>query len=165
MCLGGSVILIAGLFVGCGSRPVIVTVQSIDATRARWDARPVRSYHIIVDVERPGDRRRNAITVFEETIIRSSVAYWDEKTRDWGPPRELTAGQATPFTVPGLFTLIRQELIEGHRSDCRVAFVGDPPIPERVLLGPVMRSERPVGGSEATIFVTDFEPGLPAPRP
>jgi hypothetical protein len=106
--LAGSVILIAGLFVGCGPRPAIVTVQSLDATRTRWEARPVRSYHIIVDIERPGDRRRNDITVLDEMMIRSSVAYWDERRRDWGPSRALTAGQATPFTVPGLFALIRR---------------------------------------------------------
>lgn len=162
--LAGSAILVAGLFVACGPRPALVTVQSLDATRARWEARPVRSYHIIVDVERPGEHRRNEITVFDDTMIRSSVAYWKEKRRDWGPPRELTAGQGTPFTVPGLFALIRQELLEGHRSDCRVAFVGDPPVPELILLGPVMRSGEPVPGTEATIVVRGFESLLPAPR-
>src|SRR6266853_597551 len=158
-CQAVSGILIVGLFVSCGPRPATVTVQSLDATRARWDARAVRKYHITVDVDRPGDRRRNDIRVFDETIISSSVSYWDETTRSWGPSRELTVEQATPFTVSGLFALIRQELIKGHRSDCRVAFAGDPPIPERILLGPVMRSEGPVSGTEATIAVAGFEPG------
>lgn len=162
--LSGSAILVAGLLVACGPRPAIVTVQSVDVTRARWEARPVRSYHIIVDVERPGDRRRNEITVIDDTIIRSSVAYWNETLRDWARPQELTTGQATPFTVPGLFALIREELLEGHRSDCRIAFKGDPPVPERILLGPVMRSEGPVPGTEATIIVSGFEPLPPAPR-
>ena len=163
--LAGYVILIAELFVGCGPRPVVVTVQSLDAKRALWEAKPVRSYHIIVDVERPSDRRRNEITIIDDAIIRSSVAYWNEALQDWGPPRELTAGQAAPFTVPGIFALIRQELLEGHRSDCRVAFVGYPPVPERILLGPVMRPEGPLPGTEARIIVSGFEPMSPAPGP
>ncbi|MBI1951119.1 MAG: hypothetical protein HYS34_07130 [Acidobacteria bacterium] len=162
--LAASAILIAGLLVACGPRSAEVTVQQVDAMRARWVASPVRSYHIIVDVERPGDRRRNDITLLVDTVTRSSVAYWNEKARDWGPARELTAAKATPFTVPGLYDSIREELLEGHRSDCRVAFVGDPPVPERILLGPVMGSGAPMPGTEATVIVRAFEPLSPAPR-
>lgn len=162
--LAGSAILVTVLLLACGPGPVTVTVQQLDAKRARWIAMPVRSYHIVVDVERPGDRRRNTITVVESTLNESSVAYWNEKERGWGSPQELTIEQATPFTVPGLFDLIRQELLEGHRSDCRVAFVGDPPVPGRILLGPVMQPGGPVPGSEATIIVRGFEPLSPATR-
>jgi hypothetical protein len=73
--------------------------------------------------------------------------------------RALSAEQAQPFTVPGLYASIREELLVGHRSECRVAFVGDPPIPLRILLGPTLRPQGgPVPGTEARITVQTFEP-------
>lgn len=156
--LAGSAVLVVGLLVACGPRPEAVTVQRLDALRSRWEAGPVRSYQITVDVERPADRRRNEITVVANMVIRASVAYWNDKGGAWGPPGPLMAGQATPFTVPGLFGSIREELVAGHRSECRVAFAGDPPVPERILLGQVMLSGTPVPGTEATLIVREFEP-------
>jgi hypothetical protein len=38
----------------------------------RWTADPVPSYRIVVDVDRPGERRRNDVTVTEGRVTHAS---------------------------------------------------------------------------------------------
>lgn len=152
-----AVLLLIGFLAGCGARLVPASVGMIDDAEARWQANPVLNYRIVVDVERPDDRRRNELTVRQGEVTRAVVMYWDPREKRWGEPYELNPEQAFPFTVPGLFDMVRGELRGSDRADIRVAMGGEPPFPQRIVLGPVWEDLRPVPGTEATVIVREFE--------
>ena len=152
-------LLIAGLLfflVGC-SQAAPATTRMIDEAEARWQADPVPSYHIVVDVDRPDDRRRTELTVREGEIVEATVSYWDFREKRWQEPHPLNQEQASPFTVPGLFEMVRGELRSSGRADIRVVMDGEPAFPHRIVLGPVWQGRRPVEGTEATVTVREFE--------
>ena len=151
-------LMLAGLLAACGGRVVPATLHMIDAAETRWQAAPVLSYRIVVDVERPDDRRRNELTVRDGEVTRAVARYWDARQRRWGEPFDLNPEQAFPFTVPGLFDIVREALQNSGRADVRVALEGTPPFPRRILLGPVWEGAHPVPGTEATVTVREFEP-------
>lgn len=150
-------LLLVSLLTACGARLVPASVDMVDEAEARWQANPVLNYRIVVDVERPDDRRRNELTVRQGEVTRAVVMYWDPRQKRWGEPYALNPEQAFPFTVPGLFDMIRGELRGSNRADIRVAMGGEPPFPQRIVLGPVWEDLRPVPGTEATVIVREFE--------
>lgn len=154
-------LLMLALVAACGPRLQKASVRMMDEAEARWAANPVRSYHIVVDVERPDDTRRTEVTVEEGRITRGVVRYWDPRSRRWGEPYELNEEQAFPFTVPGLFDMVRGELRGSGRVDIRVAMGGEPAFPRRIVLGPVWQNGRPVPDTEARVTVRSFEPLVP----
>jgi hypothetical protein len=129
----------------------------MDNAEALWQANPVPSYHIIVDVDRPDDRRRNDLTVRQGEIVEATVSYWDFQKKRWEEPYDLNQEQAFPFTVPGLFEMVRGELRGSNRADIRVVMDSAPAFPHRIILGPVWQDLRPVSGTEATVTVRKFE--------
>ena len=152
------VLTLAGLLAACGPRLVSASVRMMDEAEARWQVNPVPSYRIVVDVERPDDRRRNELTVRQGQVVSAVVKYWDSRRRRWKEPYELNPEQAFPFTVPGLFDMVRGELRNSGRAEIRVAMGGEPAFPQRIVLGPVWQDLRPVPGTEATVIVREFEP-------
>jgi hypothetical protein len=144
------------LAVAC-SQPVPATIGMLDDAEARWRADPVASYHIVVDVDRPNDRRRTELTVRQGEITAATVKYWGFDRERWQEPHDLNPEQAFPFTVPGLFDMVRGELRGSGRADVRVEMGGEPAFPHRVILGPVWQDERPVAGTEATVAVREFD--------
>ncbi|MFQ5814430.1 MAG: hypothetical protein ACE5I2_14730 [Anaerolineae bacterium] len=152
-------LLITGLLivlVGC-SQPVPASMRMMDDAEARWQADPVPSYHIVVDVDRPDDRRRTELTVRQSEIVEATVSYWDFRKKRWQEPYELNQEQAFPFTAPGLFDMVRGELRGSNRADIRVVMDGEPAFPHHIVLGPVWQDLRPVSGTEATVTVRKFE--------
>ncbi len=153
--------LVAGLFnmlvlAGC-SQPMPASIPMMDRAEERWNADPVPSYHIVVDVERPDDRRRNDLVVRQGKIVEATVRYWEGGMKRWGDRYELGQEQAFPFTVPGLFDMVRGELRGSNRADIRVLVGGEPAFPQRIPLGPVWEDNQPVSGTEATVIVRKFE--------
>jgi len=145
----------AGLLVAC-SRLQPASLESIDRWEARWQADPVLSYHIVVDVESPGERRRNEVTIRENKIAYAETMYWDWSSRKWKASSKLDRDQAFPFTVPGLFDVLRGELRAGGRSQVRVAMSRHPAFPSRIVLGPVLQDGRAMPDTTATLTVASF---------
>ena len=154
------VLILTTATAACGSRLPEATIEAIDEAQARWEANPVPSYRIVVDVNRPSDRRRNELVVEQGRITRALLRYWDPERKRWERPLELTVEQAQWFTVPGLFDTVRDELKNSGRREIRVLLEGDPAFPQRIELGPVFQDEQPVPGTEATVIVRVFEPLL-----
>ncbi len=159
-----SLFLLAGLLillVGC-SQSVPASMCMMDDAEARWQTDPVPSYHIVVDVDRLDDRRRTELIVRQGEIVEATVKYWDFGKKRWQEPYDLNYEQAFPFTVPGLFDMVRGELRGSGRADVRVVMEGEPAFPHRIVLGPVWGwcptyDLRPVDGTEATVTVREFE--------
>lgn len=143
---------------GCTALMPQASFEMMNEAEAKWEADPVSSYRIVVDVERPTDRRRTEVTVRQDAIIRAEVKYWNEQTKTWDEPADLNQEQAYPFTVPGLFDMVRGELASSGRADVRVLMDGSPAFPHRLVLGPVWMDGKPVSGTEATVTVRTFEP-------
>lgn len=150
------------LLAACG-RYEPATIAAMDTAQARWQANPVPSYTIVVDVDRPGEKRRNTVVVENGQIVYGEVKYWDEAADRWGEPIPLDPEQAYPFTVPGLFDMVREQIRESGRQDIQVAMDGDPPFPHTLRLGPVFLDGRPFEGTEAVVQVVEFRPAEEAP--
>ncbi len=153
--------LLVGLFSACNSNLESATLQLMDSSEALWQADPVSTYSIVVEVDRPSDRRRNFITVEKGQVVQATVSYWNAESKQWDTPYDLNQEQAFPFTVPGLFDMVRGEIRGSGRGDIRVQLSGDPPFPRLIVLGPVLLNGQPVGGTEATVIVDEFEPAAP----
>jgi len=151
-------VLLAGLLGGCTIGMDRATVAMMDEAEAKWQAQPTLDYEITVEVERPDDRRRTTVRVSQGDIIQGKVTYWDPNDSRWLEPYELNQEQAFPFTVPGLFDMVRGEIRNSGRADIRVKMGGDPPFPRRIVLGPVFMDGRPVSGTEATVEVISYKP-------
>ncbi len=150
--------LLALFLAACGGRYDTATIAAMDEAQARWEADPVLNYTIVVDVDRPGEKRRNTVVVQDGEIAYGEVKYWDEAAEQWKEPFVLSQEQAYPFTVPGLFDMVRGEIRNSGRRDIQVGMDGDPPFPHRIRLGPVYLDGKPFEGTEAVVQVVEFRP-------
>lgn len=142
---------------GCGSRMEKATVALIDQADASWRSKPVASYHIIVDVERPGELRRQDITVRDGKTDRAIVQYWNSKDNRWENTITLNEAQAAAFTVPGLLETVREEIENSRRPLIRVSMIPEPPYFEKIILGQVWQDNQAVPNSQASVIVRKFE--------
>ncbi len=142
----------------CRSGLERATVAKVDQMEQAWRASPVLSYRIVVDVDRPDDRRRNELLVEDGAVIQATVKYWDPQRKTWDEPFPLNQEQAEPFTVPGLFEMVREQILLPERAQVQVKWRESPPMPELIVLGPVSMNGQPVPGTEATVFLESFEP-------
>ena len=153
-------LLTVNILTGCGGKLEPASLQMINDAEAQWQANPVLSYRIVAEVEGQGERRRNEITVSQGQITGAIVMYWNSDQRRWDGPLKLREEQAFPFTVSGLFDLVRDELLRSGRRDIRVAMSGDPAFPRRIVLGPVWQDDQPRSGTETRVTIRSFEPVL-----
>ena len=151
-------LLTASILTGCGGRLEPASLQIINDAKAHWQANPVLSYRIVAEVEFQGERRQNEITVSQGQITGAIVRYWNSDQRRWDEPLKLREEQAFPFTAPGLFDLVREELLGSGRRDIRVVMSGDPAFPRRIVLGPLWHDERRRSGTETRITIRSFMP-------
>ncbi len=146
------------LLASCRSGLERASLAKVDQMEQAWLAAPVPSYHIVVDVDRPGDRRRNELVVEDGVVVQATVKYWNPERKAWDEPFSLNQEQAEPFTVPGLFEMVREQIELPQRAQVQVKWREDPPMPELIVLGPVSMNGQPVSGTEATVFLEEFEP-------
>ena len=151
-------IIITALLGSCSSGLQKASVEMMDKAEARWQQQPALDYEIMVEVNRPGDRRRSTVIVQRGQIVRGDVSYWNAKTNRWDEPSALNQEQSFPFTVPGLFDMVRGELENSGRADIRVKQEGEPPFPRRIVLGPVMLDGQAMSGTEAVVTVERYGP-------
>lgn len=131
--------------------------RMLNESQGIWYTAPILNYHIVVDVKRPDERRRNEIIVEEGEVIEATVKYWKPGGLGWDTPYSLNEEQAYPFTIPGLYDMVRGALASSNRADIRVEMRGNPPFPHRVVFGPVWEGGRPVMGTESQVTVQTFE--------
>lgn len=154
-----ALLLTALLLGGCSFfGPPKATLQMMDEAEARWQAAPVQNYAITVEVDRPDDRRRTTVSVEAGQIVEGVVSYWDFERQAWRAPYALNQDQAFPFTVPGLFDMVRGELENSGRDEVRVEMGGEPPFPQRILLGPVVLDGQTLVETMATVTVRQLTP-------
>ncbi|RME06988.1 MAG: hypothetical protein D6812_00830 [Deltaproteobacteria bacterium] len=139
-----------------GRRMERVSERLIAEAEAKWRAAQIEGYHITVDVIRGSDVRRNDVTVHRGAIIYATVRYRESDGR-FGEPRELTTAQAEPFTIEGLFELLRDEMLRSGRIEIRVERSGTPPLPRTIELGPLLRKGKVVPDTAVLIHIVRFE--------
>ena len=148
------------LFLAAGCRSEAfepATMSLIDEAEAAWLAAPTASYRMTVEIDRPDDRRRSMVTVVEHEIVEGVVSYWDFQAREWQEPYALNQEQSFPFSVPGLFDMVRGALEESGRESIQVKMAGDPPFPQKILFGPVIVDGEPFEPTRATVTVHQFD--------
>ena len=148
----------AFLLVACRSnRLQPATLALMDEAEAAWMAAPTASYRITVEIDRPGDRRRSTVTVVDHEISEGTVSYWDFEAKRWQPAYALNDEQSFPFSVPGLFDMVRGALEESGRESIYVMMEGEPPFPQKILFGPVVVDGVPFDQTKSTVTVREFE--------
>ncbi|MCI0442724.1 DUF6174 domain-containing protein [bacterium] len=147
---------------GCEAHLQKATPGLIEEAEADWKKEAIPNYKIVVDVQMQGNMRRNEITVQNKNIRQATVSY--KENGKWVRTKNLNQSQAMAFTVPGLFEAVQEELRVHARSDIRVAFNSNKSYIERIVLGPVLRTNEPVENSEVYIFVRKFEPSPSAQK-
>ncbi len=130
----------------------------IDDAEANWLAAPTANYQMTVEIDRPGDRRRSLVTVVDHEIVEGTVSYYDFRARQWRTPYALNQEQAFPFTIPGLFDMIRGALEQSGREEIRVQMAGEPPFPRKIVFGPVIVDGEAFDQTRATVTVRRFLP-------
>ena len=133
------------------------TLSLIDDAEAVWLASPAPSYRMTVEIDRPGDRRRSIVTVVDHEIVEGVVSYWDFEDSKWQEPYALNEEQSFPFSVPGLFDMVRGALEESGRQSIHVMMAGEPPFPQRIILGPVVVDGEPFDQTKATVTIHQFD--------
>ena len=152
--IGAHVLMLA--IGACGGTP---SLAKIDTAQQLWTATGPDSYRLEVEVDREQDRRRYRVTVSQGRIVAASLIYWEQQPKVWGAPQELNATQAEIGTVAGLFDVIRRVLQSAGGRPVSVSLDGEPPFPRRIVLG-LVRGDRQVPGSGATISVISYQPSL-----
>jgi hypothetical protein len=147
-------LVLALLLAGCGSRLQPASSMLVEAAEADWQARSLTDYEMVVDVQRPEaeDSFRAEVQVQGGRIVGGTLRY-REKGR-WGTPLTLSDTQAFPYTVPGLFTVLRAELANSGRRSIEVELDPVYAFPRRLVLGPVYEDGRAVPGTETRVSAT-----------
>ena len=154
------VLLLVGTLLLDGCLPGLhkASLEMIDRAEAQWQQAPVQDYEISVEVVRPDDRRRTTVIVQQGQIAQGEVSYWNATSKDWDEAYALNEEQSFPFTVPGLFEMVRGELKNSGRVDIRVRMNDELSFPWHIVLGPVMQNGQAVSGTEAVITVEQYTP-------
>jgi len=123
--------------------------QEITAAETLWKTNGLTSYRIELRVERELERRVE-VTV-RDGAIEEGVLLERADGEGWEPPTPLDETQARPYTVPGLFQTLREELSTGQRT-VSARFNQNRGYVEHMELGPIARSPA------ALITVVSLEP-------
>lgn len=151
------VVTLIAIAVACGPRMEKATLERIDDADAKWHSNPVSSYHIVVDVKRSDELRRQDIDVRDGQIERGSVQYWNSRSDRWENTIILNDSQSIAFTVPGLLETVREEIKSGRRPIIQVAMIQNPPYFQRIVLGQVWQNDQAVPNSQASLVIQKFE--------
>lgn len=156
-----AVLLIAGaiLFSAWYARErrlVPASFKMLNDAQTIWYPNEILHYRIVVDVIRPGEARRNEIHVANGEIVEATVRYRRPSSLGWGEPSVLNTEQAYPFTIPGLYDMVRLPLRSGGRQLIRVDMRGNPPFPHEIVFEPVWENGVRVMETKARVVVRRF---------
>ena len=159
----GRLLLLPAMFLllfvtlGCGDRGERATPQLLSQIQSDLRSSGIHSYRIVVDVERPGELRRNDITVAGDRIQKGIVLYWEPKEKRWGNLITLNESQAIAFSLPGLVDTLQSEINNANRPVVRIVSTQNPPYIKKIILGQLRQNNEAVPDSQATITVHTFQ--------
>ncbi len=142
-------------------RLVSASFRMLNDAQTIWYPNPILDYRIVVDVIRPGESRRNEIEVENGEIVYAMVQYRRRNGWGWDEAYALNEAQAYPFTIPGLYEMVRGALRASNRTRIRVDLQGDPPFPHEIEFGPVWQNGMALRETVSRVIVREFE--IPAP--
>jgi hypothetical protein len=152
-----TLIFLFPLLIGCGDRGERATPQLLSQIESDFRSSGIHDYRIVVDVERPGELRRNDITVVQDRVQKGIVLYWEPKEKRWDNLITLNESQAIAFTFPGLVDTVKSEMDNPNRPVVRVVATKTSPYIKKIILGQIRQNNQPVPDSQATITVQSFQ--------
>lgn len=129
-----------------------VTIPVLNTLEGDWYAAGIFDYRLVTEVEFSEEKRRHEIIVQGNELDSATLSYWNGEV--WGTETTLPESTANLFTIPGLFTTIRQSLINEIRDEVRAVFTEGPVYPTTIFLGVVRQEGVLVDGTEAKIQVS-----------
>jgi hypothetical protein len=132
-----------------GCRQPTLAARDITAAETLWKTNGLSSYRIELQVT-DGLERHIEVTV-QAGAFQNGVLLERADEEGWEPPIPLDETQARPYTVPGLFETLREELSAGQRT-VTATFNPNRGYVEHMELGEI-------AGSEPTVvLVQSLEP-------
>ena len=95
--------------------------------------------------------------VLNGVVSEARIRYWDFEAKAWKEFRPMSLQAAGEVTVPGLFAIIRVELLDDLDRDIQVVYSQNPTYPQRILLGSLSLDGEVVQSTQGEILVTGFE--------
>lgn len=138
-------------------RLVPASIRLLNNAQTVWYANPVLNYTIVVDVIRPGEQRRCEIAVENGKVVSAAVKYRNASGLGWDQAHVLNEEQAYPFTIPGLYDMIRLPLRNNARQTIRVDMRGSPPFPHEIIFEPLWERGERLPETSARVLVRKFE--------
>ena len=96
-------------------REATLDPRNVAAAETLWKTNGLSSYRIELQVAN-GPVRRVEVTVENGSFQNGSLRERTSDAKGWGPPMPLDETRARPYTVPGLFQTLREELSAGQRT-------------------------------------------------
>jgi hypothetical protein len=131
------------------------TFALLNEAETQWYNAGIQHYRLVVEVEFSTERRRHAIQVQNGEVVEATLSYWEQGS--WSEPGQMNLAESLQYTVPGLFTSLRQELNLNFREEIRVDMNAEPSYPRHIYFGLVWQDGEPMAESEARISVPEFE--------
>lgn len=156
--LGFLSLALLAIFILSGSREKRypeVNFSTLNEAETSWYNAGLLHYHMIVDVEFSSERRRHDLTIQNGQVSQAAISYWEDNS--WSQPNAINAEQASLYTIPGLFNMLREELNRQMREEIRMDINPDPAYPRYIYLGKVWLEGEPMEESEAHFTIRAFE--------
>jgi len=135
-----------------------VTVNQLNDAEAAFYEMATPNYELVIDWAFYGELRRHVARVENHVLLTAQVQYWDDEQNTWSALVDVPENQADYLTVPGMFRMLRTELINELRSEIRVEIDGDPLLPRYIFLGAMEDEGVLIRETEVEITVVSFSP-------
>lgn len=136
-----------------------VSLDRLNREEADWYAEGIFDYRLLVHVRFSTEQRRYDIEVRDNVLASAQSARWDEVAETWGPFGPITDEEATFFTIPGMFNMLRTDLLneDVEREALRMELAEGQQYPGLIFLGNIVQEGAAVDGTELIIEVLTFE--------
>lgn len=140
-----------------------ITLDRLNAEETSWYAEGIFDYRLLVEVRFASEKRRYDIVVADNVLQSAQSARWDEDMKQWGEFSPTPSEEAAFFTVPGMFSMLRRDLVneDVKRESLRMQLSDAGPYPGVIILGNLIQDGVVAEGTQLVIEMLEFEAKLP----
>ena len=159
----GMVLLAVGAYIYQNYEPYrelpAISLDRLNAQETAWYEEAIFDYRILVQVRFATEKRQYEIVVIDNVLSSAQSARWDEDAETWGPFVPTPEEEATFFTVSGMFSMLRRDLVneDAQREVLRMALADDLPHPGVIYLGNLIQEDVVMEGTQLVVEVLEFE--------
>ena len=137
----------------------IVTLDRLNQNETDWYATGISSYRVLVLASFGDQQRRYEIEVSDFILTGARSAQLDEDSRSWSEMLSVPEEEASFFTIPGMYGMLRKDLVNQQVEREVMRIETDPAyfFPTLIYLGNLIVEGEVQEDTALTIEVLDFE--------